>query len=70
MGKTKSRGRRAEKKNKKNEPGFNEDVSNLDSDVTITNQEPLSSSMSSTSGIPNTFFGLVDNNELDYFNPH
>lgn len=67
MGKTKSRGRRAEKKNKKNEPGFNEDVSNLDSDVTITNQEPLSSSMSSTSGIPNTFFGLVDNNELDYF---
>lgn len=67
MGKTKSRGRRAEKKNKKNEPGFNEDVSILDSDVTITNQEPLSSSMSSTSGIPNTFFGLVDNNELDYF---
>lgn len=58
MAKTKSRGRRAEKKSKKQEESQAVD----DSEVTVSE-----SGDNVPSGIPNTFFGLVDSNELDYF---
>ncbi|RCK60322.1 Nucleolar protein 9 [Candida viswanathii] len=56
MAKTKSRGRRAEKKSKKQEH-------EVDDDLEVTGSE----SADNKSGVPNTFFGLVDSNELDYF---
>ena len=58
MAKSKSRGRRAEKKSKKEE-------SSLVHDSEVPVQE--SGENSTPSGVPNTFFGLVDSNELDYF---
>ncbi|KAL6453652.1 NOP9 Nucleolar protein 9 [Candida maltosa Xu316] len=55
MAKTKSRGRRAEKKAK-------------DEETELVNNDPiLESESGEKSALPNTFFGLVDSNELDYF---
>ncbi|KAG7661290.1 NOP9 [[Candida] subhashii] len=58
MAKTKPRGRRAEKKAK-------EDEFNPEQDKILLNH--IEEETPTSSNIPNTFFGLVDSNELDYF---